>query len=173
MLPRKCRTTAFPKPPSSNLHKISSQVFRLTNAHRATYATDQGQGGAQSIEEGAAIGVLLRGLHADSPHLAELIEQRLQTFEVVRRKRASLMQIFSNAGQDEAEKVRDEATKLLREDREEAPMLPNTFAPFDLVRLLTINFSTSRYLFLSKLPKSGGALPHSILVSRKAGEKPV
>lgn len=40
------------------------------------------------------------------------IEQRLEAFETVRRERASLMQIFSNAGQEESEKVRDEAARL-------------------------------------------------------------
>ena len=43
------------------------------------------------------------------------IEKRLEAFEIVRRKRASLMQIFSNAGPDEAEKIRDEAARLLGE----------------------------------------------------------
>ena len=77
---------------------------------------DQGQAGAQSIEDGAAIGILLEGLRADSPNLAQDIDQRLHAFEFVRRKRASLMQIFSNAGQDEAEKIRDEATRLLGDE---------------------------------------------------------
>ena len=40
------------------------------------------------------------------------IERRLEVFETVRRQRASLMQMFSNAGQEESEKVRDEAVKL-------------------------------------------------------------
>ena len=40
------------------------------------------------------------------------IEQRLKAFETIRRERASLIQIFSNAGQEESEKVRDEAAKL-------------------------------------------------------------
>ena len=74
---------------------------------------DQGQAGAQSIEDGAAIGILLQGLRADSPDLSAEIDQRFQAFETVRRERASLMQIFSSAGQDEAEKIRDEATKWL------------------------------------------------------------
>ncbi|KAG8532389.1 uncharacterized protein KY384_002874 [Bacidia gigantensis] len=79
----------------------------------------QGQAGAQAIEDGAAIGVLLSGLQVppSPPPSADLlrfdlnteIERKLEAFETVRRKRASLMQIFSNAGQDEAEKVREEA----------------------------------------------------------------
>ncbi|KAL8723399.1 MAG: hypothetical protein Q9225_000315 [Loekoesia sp. 1 TL-2023] len=73
----------------------------------------QGQAGAQSIEDGAAIGILLQRLQSDSPKLTDEIEQRLEAFETVRRKRASLIQIFSNAGQDEAEKIKDEAARLL------------------------------------------------------------
>ena len=86
--------------------------FGLTSA-----CTDQGQAGAQSIEDGAAIGILLQHLPSDSPRLADTIEQRLEAFETVRRKRASLMQIFSNAGQDEAEKIRDEAARLLGDEK--------------------------------------------------------
>ncbi|KAI9795932.1 MAG: hypothetical protein M1833_006580 [Piccolia ochrophora] len=73
----------------------------------------QGQGGAQSIEDGAAIGILLKGLKHGSANLDAEIATRLSAFETVRRKRASLMQIYSNAGQDEAEKIRDEAAKFL------------------------------------------------------------
>lgn len=91
-----------------HLHHRITRAFKLTDPR-----TDQGQAGAQSIEDGAAIGVLLQGLHRDSPKLGDEIERRLEAFELVRRKRASLMQIFSNAGQDEAEKIRDEAARLL------------------------------------------------------------
>ncbi|KAG8527846.1 uncharacterized protein KY384_006762 [Bacidia gigantensis] len=83
----------------------------------------QGQAGAQGIEDGAAIGVLLAGLQAggldgvDGEKGVKVeaveLEQRLQAFEAVRRKRASVMQIFSNAGQDEAEKIREEAERVL------------------------------------------------------------
>ncbi|KAL8790011.1 MAG: hypothetical protein Q9195_006560 [Heterodermia aff. obscurata] len=75
--------------------------------------TDQGQGGAQSVEDGAAISIMLQNIKSESQQLDQIIEQRLEAFEAVRRQRASLMQIFSNAGQDEAEKVRDEAARLL------------------------------------------------------------
>ncbi|KAI9801589.1 MAG: hypothetical protein M1825_003268 [Sarcosagium campestre] len=73
----------------------------------------QGQGGAQSIEDGAAIGVLLTGLKPGSDNFKAELAQRLSAFETVRRNRASLMQIYSNAGQDEAEKIRDEAARFL------------------------------------------------------------
>ena len=80
---------------------------------------DQGQGGAQSIEDGAAIGVLLKNLTVtpddSTVKLDDEIEKRLEAFVVVRLKRASVMQIFSNAGQDEAEKIREDASRLLGE----------------------------------------------------------
>lgn len=41
------------------------------------------------------------------------IARRLSAFEDVRKARASVMQIYSNAGQDEAEKIRDEAVRFL------------------------------------------------------------
>lgn len=76
---------------------------------------DQGQGGAQSIEDGAALGILFSRLppFTTAKHLEETIAARLQGFESVRHNRASVMQIYSNAGQDESEKIRDEAMKYL------------------------------------------------------------
>ncbi|KAM3067751.1 hypothetical protein ACMFMG_011487 [Clarireedia jacksonii] len=43
------------------------------------------------------------------------LEQRLQSFENVRRNRASAMQMFSNAGQDQAEKVIESARPYVAE----------------------------------------------------------
>lgn len=81
------------------------------------YHVDQGQGGAQSIEDGAAIGVMFSRLPQISKDCqADLdaeIARRLSAFEHVRKARASIMQIYSNAGQDEAEKIRDEAVRFL------------------------------------------------------------
>lgn len=42
-----------------------------------------------------------------------MISQRLKIFEEIRMKRASAMQMFSNAGQDQAEKIRAEAAKYI------------------------------------------------------------
>ncbi|KAK8096636.1 hypothetical protein PG999_012580 [Apiospora kogelbergensis] len=69
----------------------------------------QGQGGAQSIEDGVAIGILLSGATTDPEDVAS----RLELFESLRRNRCSAMQILSNAGQDEAERVRDEAARFI------------------------------------------------------------
>ena len=78
------------------------------------YHLDQGQGGAQSIEDGAAIGILFSRLpQYYRANLDAEIARRLSAFEDVRKARASLMQIYSNAGQDEAEKIRDEAVRFL------------------------------------------------------------
>lgn len=77
----------------------------------------QGQGGAQSIEDGAAIGILFNNIPKISKDsqasLDAEISKRLSAFEDVRKVRASVMQIFSSAGQDEAEKMRDEAIRFL------------------------------------------------------------
>lgn len=85
--------------------------------HVILYHLDQGQAGAQSIEDGAAIGILfsrMPQIPKDCPaDLDAEIARRLSAFEDVRKARASIMQIYSNAGQDEAEKIRDEATRFL------------------------------------------------------------
>lgn len=78
---------------------------------------DQGQGGAQSIEDGAALGILFSRLppFTTADDLDQTIAERLEGFESVRKDRASVMQILSNAGQDEPEKIRDEAKKFLKD----------------------------------------------------------
>jgi salicylate hydroxylase len=42
-----------------------------------------------------------------------LLEKRLQLYEEIRIKRASVITIFSNAGQDEPEKMHAEAAKFI------------------------------------------------------------
>ncbi|KAL9095474.1 MAG: hypothetical protein Q9165_002345 [Trypethelium subeluteriae] len=68
----------------------------------------QGQGGAQAIEDGAALGALLSRLGS-----VEEIPARLHLFQEVRKNRAAAMQIFSNAGQDQAERIQAEAQKYV------------------------------------------------------------
>ena len=95
----------------------------LTLAHPLLFS-DQGQGGAQSIEDGAALGILLSRMprpdvssamssSTAAAALDALIARRLRAFESVRRNRASVMQIYSNAGQDEADKVQDDVARFL------------------------------------------------------------
>jgi salicylate hydroxylase len=69
--------------------------------------TDQGQGGGQAIEDSVVLGIALTNCTPED------LESRLQLFEEVRKNRASVMQIFSNAGQDEAEKIHKDAAKFI------------------------------------------------------------
>ena len=55
----------------------------------------QAQAGAQALEDGAALGVLLSNLRS-----LEEIPKRLGLFEKLRMPRASAMQYLSNAGYD-------------------------------------------------------------------------
>jgi hypothetical protein len=80
---------------------------RTANQPLTDPSADQGQGGAQSIEDGVALGIALVGaLPADVP-------ARLRLYDAIRRVRGSLVQIFSNAGQDQAHRIRDEAARLM------------------------------------------------------------
>jgi len=64
----------------------------------------QGQGGAQALEDGAALAVMLSRLQS-----SDEIPQRLELFEKVRINRASAIQIFSTVGQELGEKVHKDA----------------------------------------------------------------
>jgi salicylate hydroxylase len=57
----------------------------------------------------------------------EDLVSRLDVYEKVRRNRASVMQQFSNAGQDEPEKIREEAAKFIPVEK-----VPSKFALFSL-----------------------------------------
>jgi len=70
----------------------------------------QGQAGAQAIEDGAALGEVFS--HFLKTDLSS-ITNRLEIFERIRRDRASVIQMISNAGQDEAEKVRSSVLKYV------------------------------------------------------------
>ncbi|RPB23406.1 FAD/NAD(P)-binding domain-containing protein [Terfezia boudieri ATCC MYA-4762] len=64
----------------------------------------QGQAGAQALEDGAALAVMLSQLHS-----SDEIPRRLELFEKVRINRASALQIFSNVGQDQGERMQKDA----------------------------------------------------------------
>jgi len=68
---------------------------------------DQGQGGAQAIEDAVALGIALTN------YTPGALEERLQIYEDLRRVRASVMAVFSNAGQDEPQKIHAEAAKFI------------------------------------------------------------
>lgn len=106
MLPRK-----FPLPLPFPIYPNPSHLFNQL-------FTDQGQGGAQSIEDGAALGILFSHLPFPAPdtpeQIASVIETRLVAFEEIRRGRASLMQIYSSAGQDQAQEQVEKRTVLAK-----------------------------------------------------------
>ncbi|KND86592.1 3-hydroxybenzoate 6-hydroxylase 1 [Tolypocladium ophioglossoides CBS 100239] len=95
----------------------------------------QGQGGAQGMEDGLALGVVLHG--ASTP---EEIEKRLEVYERVRHNRASIIQILSNVGQDQSELIRDQLRQFMADD--EIPTSPREIRKysygFDIVRT-TVN----------------------------------
>ena len=68
---------------------------------------DQGQGGAQGIEDGISLGIALCGAGANQ------VAQRLAVFEKARRHRASAIQVMSNAGQEQWEMIHDEVAKYV------------------------------------------------------------
>lgn len=90
----------------------------------------QGQGGAQAIEDSLALGIALTGATPDD------LPKRLEIYEKIRRTRASVMQQFSNAGQDEPDKIRSEAAKFI--PIEEVPKSPEEYFAYnfgyDIVR---------------------------------------
>ncbi|KIA75888.1 salicylate hydroxylase [Aspergillus ustus] len=83
----------------------------------------QGQGGAQAIEDAGALSEIFTGGTALT---AEEVQSRLALFEQVRINRASALQVFSNAGQDESWKIREQARKYLPEGVE-VPTSPGEF----------------------------------------------
>ncbi|KAL4999804.1 hypothetical protein BDV10DRAFT_200475 [Aspergillus recurvatus] len=73
----------------------------------------QGQGGAQAIEDGAALGEIFAGI--EDPPTKDEIQNRLRIFEKVRLRRVSAMQILSDAGQDRVFEVRERAQQYMPE----------------------------------------------------------
>lgn len=67
----------------------------------------QGQGGAQGIEDGIALGISLNGAKPED------IKERLAIFEKARKHRASAIQVMSNAGPDQAERVAREVAQYV------------------------------------------------------------
>jgi salicylate hydroxylase len=70
---------------------------------RKILIVDQGQGGGQSIEDGAALGYIFTGAKAEE------VPERLKLVEQVRKSRATVMVIFSKYAQDDAHKIIAEA----------------------------------------------------------------
>ncbi|KAL3491074.1 putative salicylate hydroxylase [Aspergillus germanicus] len=85
----------------------------------------QGQAGAQAIEDAGALSELF-ALAEHTTITPQEIQSRLALFEQVRVNRASAMQVFSNAGQDESWKIREQAQRYLPEGAE-VPRSPAEF----------------------------------------------
>ncbi|KAL4745753.1 hypothetical protein BDW72DRAFT_211074 [Aspergillus terricola var. indicus] len=73
----------------------------------------QGQGGAQAIEDGAALGEIFASIQ-DAPTKDD-IHNRLKVFEKIRLRRVSAMQILSDASQDRVFEVRERAQQYMPE----------------------------------------------------------
>ncbi|PQE33779.1 salicylate hydroxylase protein [Rutstroemia sp. NJR-2017a WRK4] len=69
-------------------------------------------------------------IHSTPPVSPTTLELRLQSFEKVRRNRASAMQMFSNAGQDEAETVIESARPYV-EEGVKVPSNPKEYAEYN------------------------------------------
>lgn len=67
-----------------------------------------GQGSNQAMEDGGALGYLLRGVEN-----ATAIRARLATFDEVRRKRASRVQTLSKVRMEREEEVEQELKKYI------------------------------------------------------------
>ena len=91
-------------------YPVSDHPSPLYKQHTNICNEDQGQGGAQAIEDSVALGIALTGC------TPELLESRLKIFQEIRMNRAGVMQIFSNAGQDEPDRIRAEAAKFIPAD---------------------------------------------------------
>ncbi|KAL1894036.1 hypothetical protein Sste5346_006178 [Sporothrix stenoceras] len=83
----------------------------------------QGQGGAQGIEDGVVLGLVLAGATKED------VPERLKLYEKIRRNRASIIQIFSNAGQDQPELIRKDASAFMPEDK--IPKRPEDFFDYN------------------------------------------
>lgn len=94
MLPRKsCKTSQF--------------TDRLADSN-----LDQGQGGAQGIEDGLVLGITMLGAQSRND-----IANRFAIYEEIRRNRASVIQILSNIGQDQVAQLKHEVLPYLEEDK--------------------------------------------------------
>ncbi|KAH8805538.1 salicylate hydroxylase [Xylogone sp. PMI_703] len=83
----------------------------------------QGQGASQALEDAVALGIVLSGATNDT------LEHRLQIFEKIRMKRASIIQIFSNAGQEQADRIHGDAAKYI--NTEDIPKSPDEFIKYN------------------------------------------
>jgi len=103
---------AHPMLPRKSAFSNIQSPFALFSVCVLTARTDQGQGGAQGIEDGIALGIALSGTNSNVVTTAK-IPQRLAIFERARRNRASAIQAMSNAGQEQVELIHREVAKYV------------------------------------------------------------
>ncbi|RYO96261.1 hypothetical protein DL765_011642 [Monosporascus sp. GIB2] len=84
----------------------------------------QAQAGAQAMEDGVALGIVLRGVSTP-----EEIEERLELYQKIRRNRASAIQILSNVGADQSHLVYEDLKEFLAE--EDIPTNPSEITDFN------------------------------------------
>ncbi|KAM3515598.1 hypothetical protein MY11210_000776 [Beauveria gryllotalpidicola] len=84
----------------------------------------QGQGGAQSIEDGLVLGISMLGARSRND-----IESRFSIYQDVRRNRVSVIQILSNIGQDLAQQLENEVLPYL--DKDKIPTNPAQIQQFN------------------------------------------
>ncbi|KAL2840531.1 FAD/NAD(P)-binding domain-containing protein [Aspergillus pseudoustus] len=82
----------------------------------------QGQGGSMSIEDGGALGEVFSGLPSEPPE--DEIRRRIALFEKIRHRRASVIQIMSNAAQDQIWRVHDRIRPYMPDGVEPPSTIP-------------------------------------------------
>jgi len=87
-------------------YAISGLLFRLS---LSPSLTDQAQGGNQAPEDAAALYICLTNFQDTSE-----VPDRLQAVQGSRRDRAAALQIFSNAGQDQAKRTEKAACPFVK-----------------------------------------------------------
>ncbi|KAH8891202.1 salicylate hydroxylase [Thozetella sp. PMI_491] len=86
-----------------------------------------GQGGAQSIEDGTALGIVFSGA------TPEEVPERLKLYETVRRNRASLVQLMSSATGDRRKLVKDAAKSNIPIDVLSDPNIDQPVFGYDVI----------------------------------------
>ncbi|KAG9256277.1 FAD binding domain-containing protein [Emericellopsis atlantica] len=117
----------------------------------------QGQGGAQALEDGVALGIVMHGATDASD-----IEARLAIYENVRRNRASAIQTLSNVGQDQVRMISHQLAEYMAPEQ-----IPKT--PSDIFQY-TYGFDVVREtLDAMRNYQPGFQLPHDFFESEVLG----
>ncbi len=95
-----------------------------------------GQGGALSLEDAVALGIVLCGAAG-----SEEIERRLGLYEKIRRNRTSIIQILSSVGIDQTPLIRDELK----------PFIAEKDIPSKLLAIFYVDFNASLKRELMKI----------------------